>query len=133
MDDGAPWCSVKGGRMKADPKKIKGICEMVAGAAVVSIGVPLCILPGPGLVVVVGGVALISKGRRDYTARAPTKIEEKLDAVAARAAAMMRQEAVKAGKAAMRGTRRLVSRALQRVARAPQAGHAKTAERVTDQ
>lgn len=35
-----------------DPGKAKGVVQMVAGVAVAAAGVPLCVLPGPGLAVI---------------------------------------------------------------------------------
>lgn len=85
-----------------DPGKVKGVVQMVAGAAVAAVGVPLCVLPGPGLAVIAGGVALASKGQRAYTGREPTKIERKLDAAAEKLGDAAKKEGAKAAKAVAR-------------------------------
>ena len=38
----------KGHHSQPKREKAKGISQMIAGAAVAVIGVPLCVLPGPG-------------------------------------------------------------------------------------
>lgn len=59
--------------------KVKGTAQMLGGTALAVAGIPLCILPGPGLAALVGGTALVSKGHRNYTGRAATPLEEKMD------------------------------------------------------
>ena len=41
-----------------------GLVQMAVGAGLVMIGVPMLILPGPGLLSIVGGMALIANGMR---------------------------------------------------------------------
>ena len=48
----------KGHHSQPKRGKAKGISQMIAGAAVAVIGVPLCVLPGPGVAVIACGVAL---------------------------------------------------------------------------
>ena len=87
---------------------------MAAGAALAVAGVPLCVLPGPGVAAIAGGVALASKGQRTYSGRPATKIEQRLDAVAARAAAAVKREAVKAARSAGKAAHRSVVRAWEK-------------------
>lgn len=85
-----------------DPGKVKSVVQMVAGAAVAAAGVPLCVLPGPGLAVIAGGAALASKGQRAYSGREPTKVERKLDAAAEKLGDAAKKEGAKAAKAVAR-------------------------------
>ena len=65
---------------EGNPKrKIKGAAQVAAGAALTAAGVPMLVLPGPGAAAIAGGAALISKGQRNYSGRAATPFEEKLD------------------------------------------------------
>ena len=41
-----------------------GLAQIVVGAGLVMIGIPMLILPGPGLLSIVGGVALAANGTR---------------------------------------------------------------------
>lgn len=91
--------------------KAKGAVRMAAGAALAVAGVPLCVLPGPGVAAIAGGVALASKGQRTYSGRPATKIEQRLDAVAARAAAAVKREVVKAARSAGEAVYRSAARA----------------------
>ena len=84
---------------------------MAAGAALAVAGIPLCVLPGPGVVAIAGGVALASKGQRTYSGRPATKIEQRLDAVAARVAAAVRREAAKTARSAGEAVHRSAARA----------------------
>lgn len=56
-------------------QKIKGAAQMIAGGALTVAGVPLLILPGPGAVFIVGGVALASKGQRNFSGRVASPLE----------------------------------------------------------
>ncbi|MGN0037779.1 MAG: hypothetical protein ACI36Y_01385 [Coriobacteriales bacterium] len=53
----------------ADPKKAKGVKQMAAGAAVTAVGVPMLILPGPGIAAIAGGVALMGAGYQNMTGK----------------------------------------------------------------
>lgn len=75
---------------------------MIAGIAVAAIGVPLCVLPGPGVAVIACGVALASKGQRTYSGRKPTKVERKLDVAAEKLGSAAKKEAGKIAKTAAR-------------------------------
>lgn len=75
----------KGHHSQPKREKAKGISQMIAGAAVAAIGVPLCVLPGPGVAVIACGAALASKGQRTYSGRKPTKVERKLAAAGGKA------------------------------------------------
>lgn len=80
--------------------KVKGACQMALGTAVAVTGVPLCVLPGPGLAAIAGGAALASKGQRTFTGREPNKVERKLDAAAEKMGQAAKREASKAARAA---------------------------------
>lgn len=63
-------------------QKIKGAAQIAGGAAMVAAGIPMCVLPGPGVAFVAGGAALASKGQRNYSGRGTTPLEAKLDETA---------------------------------------------------
>ena len=44
--------------------KLGSVATVVAGGAIALVGVPMLILPGPGLLAIGGGVALIAKGAK---------------------------------------------------------------------
>lgn len=77
-------------------QKIKGAAQMAAGGALAVAGVPLLILPGPGAVFIVGGVALASKGQRNFSGRAASPLEAKLDTAAAKMAEIAKEQAKQA-------------------------------------
>lgn len=60
-------------------QKARGVAQMVGGAAIAVAGVPMLILPGPGALAIAGGVAMASKGHRDFTGREATAFEQSLD------------------------------------------------------
>ncbi|MGN0073603.1 MAG: PGPGW domain-containing protein [Coriobacteriales bacterium] len=62
-----------------DPKKAKGAKQMVAGAAVTAAGVPMLILPGPGIAAIAGGVALMGAGYQNMTGKEVIDEETKND------------------------------------------------------
>ncbi len=81
---------------EGNPKhKIKGAAQVAAGAALTAAGVPMLVLPGPGAAAIAGGAALISKGQRNYSGRAATPFEEKLDDAAEKAAVAVKVSAEK--------------------------------------
>lgn len=92
----------KGHHSQSKREKAKGISQMIAGAAVAAIGVPLCVLPGPGVAVIACGMALASKGQRTYSGRRPTKVERKLDVAAEKLGSAAKKEAGKIAKTAAR-------------------------------
>lgn len=63
----------------ADPKKAKGAKQMAAGAAVAAVGVPLLILPGPGVAAIAGGAALMGAGYKNMTGKDVIDEETKSD------------------------------------------------------
>ena len=85
-------------------KKAKGVAQVAAGSALTAAGIPMLVLPGPGVAAIVGGAALVSKGNRNYTGRAATPLEERLDEAASKAAGLAadaaKQTAGKAGEKA---------------------------------
>ena len=79
---------------EGNPKhKIKGAAQVAAGAALTAAGVPMLVLPGAAAIA--GGAALISKGQRNYSGRAATPFEEKLDDAAEKAAVAVKVSAEK--------------------------------------
>ncbi len=50
--------------VKASNTKAGAVTEMAAGTAIAAAGVPMLILPGPGVAAIAGGVALASDGAR---------------------------------------------------------------------
>lgn len=83
-------------------QKAKGAVQMVAGTALAVAGVPMCILPGPGVAAIAGGAALASRGQRNFTGRAPSKVEQRLDAAASKMGEVAKEQAVKVARAAAR-------------------------------
>lgn len=49
--------------------KARGAKQMLAGSVIAAIGVPMLILPGPGIAAVAGGVALAAKGYSNMTGK----------------------------------------------------------------
>lgn len=81
-------------------KKAKGIAQVAAGSALTAAGIPMLVLPGPGVAAIVGGAALVSRGNRNYTGRTATPLEERLDEAASKAADLAANAAKRtAGKA----------------------------------
>ena len=92
----------RGGVSASD--RAKGAAQMAGGAALAAAGVPMLVLPGPGAVAIVGGVAMASKGHRTMTGREATAAEAKLDAAADKMAEVTKEQAAKAvDKAIMEG------------------------------
>ncbi|MEF2594453.1 MAG: hypothetical protein U0M51_07945, partial [Eggerthellaceae bacterium] len=79
-------------------QKIKGAAQMAGGAALMAAGVPMCVLPGPGVASIAGGAALASKGHRNFTGREATPIEAKLDEAAAKLGAAAKEQASRAAR-----------------------------------
>lgn len=71
-DSGNPFFS-------SDPKKAKGAKQMAAGAAVAAVGVPMLILPGPGVAAIAGGAALMGAGYKNMTGKDVIDEETKSD------------------------------------------------------
>ena len=81
-------------------KKAKGIAQVAAGSALTAAGIPMLVLPGPGVAAIVGGAALVSRGNRNYTGRTATPLEKRLDEAASKAADLAADTAKRtAGKA----------------------------------
>ena len=83
-------------------RKVIGAAQMSAGTALAIVGVPLCVLPGPGIAAIAGGAALASKGQRNFSGRAATRLEERLDSTAEKMGAVAKEQAVKAARVAAR-------------------------------
>lgn len=66
-------------------RKAKGVAQVAAGSALTAAGIPMLVLPGPGVAAIVGGAALVSRGNRNYTGRTATPLEERLDEAASKA------------------------------------------------
>ena len=77
-------------------QKIKGAAQMAGGAALVAAGVPMCILPGPGVAAIAGGAALASKGQRNFSGRAATPVEAQAARTAAKKAPEVADKAARA-------------------------------------
>ncbi len=83
-------------------QKAKGAAQMAVGTALAAAGVPMCILPGPGVAAIVGGAALASRGQRNFSGREPSRIEERLDAAAEKAGTVAKEQAARVAHAAAR-------------------------------
>ena len=92
-------------------KKAKGIAQVAAGSALTAAGIPMLVLPGPGVAAIVGGAALVSRGNRNYTGRTATPLEERLDEAASKAADLAANTAKRTGSdERSRGRKRLRAR-----------------------
>ncbi len=96
-------------------QRIKGAAQMAAGSALAVAGVPLLILPGPGAVFIVGGVALASKGQRNFSGRAASSLESKLDTAAAKMAEIAKRQAKQAAQNAAKEAPHLAKNIAQQV------------------
>lgn len=96
-------------------QKIKGAAQMAAGGALAVAGVPLLILPGPGAVFIVGGVALASKGQRNFSGRSASPLESKLDSTAAKMAQVAKDQAKQAAQNAAKEAPRVAKNAAQQI------------------
>ena len=83
-------------------RKVIGAAQMSAGTALAIAGIPLCVLPGPGIAAIAGGAALASKGQRNFSGRAATRLEERLDSTAEKMSAAAKEQAAKAARVAAR-------------------------------
>lgn len=98
-------------------QKIKGAAQMAGGAALMTAGVPMCVLPGPGVASIAGGAALASKGHRNFTGREATPIEAKLDEAAAKLGAAAKEQASRAARNAVEKAPEVAGNAARTVAR----------------
>lgn len=96
-------------------QKIKGAAQMAAGGALAIAGVPLLILPGPGAVFIVSGVALASKGQRNFSGRSASPLESKLDSAAAKMAQVAKDQAKQAAQNAAKEAPRVAKNATQQI------------------
>lgn len=90
---------------------------MAGGAALMVAGVPMCVLPGPGVASIAGGAALASKGHRNFTGREATPIEAKLDEAAAKLGAAAKEQASRAARNAVEKAPEVAGNAARAVAR----------------
>lgn len=97
-------------------QKAKGVAQMTAGSVLTAAGVPLLLLPGPGVAAIAGGAALISKGDRNFTGRKAAPIEEKLDKAAARGAEAAKNAARETAKNVAAGAAVAVPKAAEKIA-----------------
>ena len=97
-------------------QKIKGAAQMAGGAALVVAGVPMCVLPGPGVASIAGGAALASRGHRNFTGRGATPIEAKLDETAEKLGTVAKEQAAKAARNAAEKAPEVVGNAARTVA-----------------
>lgn len=107
-------------------QKVKGAAQMAGGAALMAAGVPMCVLPGPGVASIAGGAALASKGHRNFTGREATPIEAKLDEAAAKLGAAAKEQASRTARNAVEKAPEVAGNAVRAVAqKAPEvAGNA---------
>lgn len=98
-------------------QKIKGAAQMAGGAVLMAAGVPMCVLPGPGVASIAGGAALASKGHRNFTGREATPIEAKLDEAAAKLGAAAKEQASRAARNAVEKAPEVAGNAARAVAR----------------
>lgn len=96
-------------------QKIKGAAQMAGGAVMVAAGVPMCVLPGPGIAFVAGGAALASKGQRNLSGRDATPVEEKLDDVAQKLGVVAREQAQRAAHTAAQKAPEMAEKAARTV------------------
>lgn len=61
----------------APEDRAKGVGQMVAGGVVAAAGVPMLILPGPGVAAIAGGAVLAAKGYQKATGKEPPVDVEK--------------------------------------------------------
>ncbi|HIR91225.1 MAG TPA: hypothetical protein IAC01_05540 [Candidatus Limicola stercorigallinarum] len=73
---------------------------MAAGGVLAIAGVAMCILPGPGVAAIAGGVALMSRGQRTFSGRKPLHIEKRLDAAASKMARAAKRQITRAAQSA---------------------------------
>ena len=107
-------------------QKIKGAAQMAGGAALMAAGVPMCVLPGPGVASIAVGAALASKGHRNFIGREATPIEAKLDEAAEKLGAAAKEQAANAARNAVEKAPEIAGNAARTVAqKAPEvAGNA---------
>lgn len=60
-------------------KRARGVKQMIAGGAIAAVGVPLLVLPGPGVAAIAGGVALAGKGYQNMTGKDVISAETRND------------------------------------------------------
>lgn len=53
-------------RSSAPKSKIGSAASIVAGGAIALVGVPMLVLPGPGLLAIGGGLALMARGAKGF-------------------------------------------------------------------
>lgn len=97
-------------------RKIKGAAQMAGGAALMASGVPMCVLPGPGVAAIAGGAALASKGQRNFSGREATPLEAKLDDAAAKLGAAAKEQASKTARTAVEKVPEVAGKAARAVA-----------------
>lgn len=121
----APAGASKPSREVPAAQKVKGAVQMAGGAVLMAAGVPMCVLPGPGVASIAGGAALASKGQRNFSGRAATPLEERLDEAAQRLGAAAKEQAAKAARNAAEKAPEAAGKAVRAVAEsAPKAARA---------
>lgn len=78
--------------------RAKGMAQMAAGTVITAAGIPMLVLPGPGVAAIVGGAALTLKGHRTMTGRKPNEFEQSIDDAADRLVNVAKTEAAAVGK-----------------------------------
>ena len=97
----------------AAPQRARGVAQMAGGAVLAAAGVPMLVLPGPGVVAIVGGAAMVSKGHRTMTGREATAVEEKLDTASEKLVEVTKEQTDKAMKKAVMDGPDVAERVLQ--------------------
>ncbi len=67
------------GNKDAAAKKARGVKQMIAGGVIAAAGVPMLILPGPGIAAIAGGIALAGRGYQNATGNDPISDEVRQD------------------------------------------------------
>lgn len=104
------------GRNVSHAQKAKGAVQMAGGAVLMAAGVPMCVLPGPGVACIAGGAALASKGQRNFSGREATPIEDRLDDAAEKLGALAKEQAINAARAAAEKAPELAGSAARAIA-----------------
>ncbi len=78
-DSNAADCAADGAGREGAAKKARGAKQMLAGGLIAAAGVPMLILPGPGVAAIAGGIALAGRGYQNMTGNDPISPEMRED------------------------------------------------------
>lgn len=65
--------TIPNGTEAKQPNRLTGLAQIVGGGACALVGVPMLILPGPGLLAIGGGVFLMAKGAKNLFGKPTTQ------------------------------------------------------------